>query len=124
MVTRVLFTLWSGSFVIDMRICLAFLLQRMSLPTSHFEFLANTIRNVKLLIGSYSVHLQNIRSLYRHVECRGGSNNCFQVVGKTLTIDNLSPNILGMEYAIRGPLVIRAQEIEKELQSVCTSFIS
>merc|ERR1712209_255356 len=35
----------------------------------------------------------------------------------TVTMDNLNPCIKTMEYAVRGPLVIRAVEIEKELQS-------
>lgn len=34
----------------------------------------------------------------------------------TLSLDNLNPNIKVMEYAVRGPLVIRAGEIEKELE--------
>lgn len=36
----------------------------------------------------------------------------------TLTLDNLNPNIKAMEYAVRGPLVIRAGDIEKELEKV------
>ncbi|EFO13943.2 hypothetical protein LOAG_14583 [Loa loa] len=32
-----------------------------------------------------------------------------------LTLENLNPNIIAMEYAVRGPLVIRAMAIEKEL---------
>jgi len=32
-----------------------------------------------------------------------------------LTVDNINPNIKAMEYAVRGPLVIRAIEIQKEL---------
>lgn len=39
----------------------------------------------------------------------------------TVTMDNLNPAIKTMEYAVRGPLVIRATEIEKELQSVSES---
>ena len=35
-----------------------------------------------------------------------------------LTVDNINPNIKAMEYAVRGPLVIRATEIQKELASV------
>ncbi|GAB6027581.1 hypothetical protein CHUAL_001824 [Chamberlinius hualienensis] len=35
---------------------------------------------------------------------------------KTLTIDNINPNIKNMEYAVRGPIVIKAAEIEKELE--------
>ena len=36
----------------------------------------------------------------------------------TVTMDNLNPCIKSMEYAVRGPLVIRATEIEKEIQKV------
>ena len=39
----------------------------------------------------------------------------------TLTLDNMNPCIKTMEYAVRGPLVIRATEIEKELQKVSIS---
>lgn len=37
---------------------------------------------------------------------------------KVLTMDTLNPHIKTMEYAVRGPIVIRAGEIEKELESV------
>ena len=36
----------------------------------------------------------------------------------TLTLENMNPCIKTMEYAVRGPLVIRATEIEKELKNV------
>lgn len=35
---------------------------------------------------------------------------------KCVTLETMNPNIKVMEYAVRGPLVIRASEIEKELQ--------
>lgn len=38
--------------------------------------------------------------------------------GKMLTVENMNPNVVKMEYAVRGPLVIRAAEIEKELKAV------
>ncbi|KAL0822136.1 hypothetical protein ABMA28_004269 [Loxostege sticticalis] len=38
------------------------------------------------------------------------------MASKVLNVDNLNPNVLKLEYAVRGPLVIRAAEIEKELQ--------
>ena len=41
---------------------------------------------------------------------------------KVLQLSNINPQIKVMEYAVRGPLVIRAGEIEKELANV--SFIS
>lgn len=41
-----------------------------------------------------------------------------RTMSKALTIDNINPNILKLEYAVRGPLVIRATEIMKELEKV------
>ena len=41
-----------------------------------------------------------------------------QNMGPTITIDNMNPCVKQMEYAVRGPLVIRATEIEKEIQRV------
>lgn len=41
---------------------------------------------------------------------------------KRITIDNMNHCIKVMEYAVRGPLVIRASEIEKELEKV--SYVS
>ncbi|KAL4132551.1 hypothetical protein QTP88_009680 [Uroleucon formosanum] len=35
---------------------------------------------------------------------------------KVLTLDNMNPNVRIMEYAVRGPLLIRATEIENELK--------
>lgn len=35
---------------------------------------------------------------------------------KCLQLGNINPNFISMEYAVRGPLVIRAGEIEKELE--------
>ena len=36
----------------------------------------------------------------------------------TIKIENMNPCVKKMEYAVRGPLVIRANEIEKEIQNV------
>ena len=41
---------------------------------------------------------------------------------KFLTLDNLSPAVKNVQYAVRGPIVIRAGEIEKELKSVTIPF--
>lgn len=59
--------------------------------------------------------------------CKRGFSNHFQrnmssIAIKTdrvsvLTEGNINPNVKAMEYAVRGPLVIRAVEIEKELAS-------
>lgn len=42
---------------------------------------------------------------------------------KKITIEDMNPNILAMEYAVRGPLVIRAVEIEKELERVYDFYL-
>ena len=36
----------------------------------------------------------------------------------TITLENMNPCVKKMEYAVRGPLVIRATEIEKEIENV------
>ncbi|KAG7237004.1 hypothetical protein INR49_032935 [Caranx melampygus] len=36
--------------------------------------------------------------------------------GKVLTLDNMNPNVKRVEYAVRGPIVQRAVQIEKELK--------
>lgn len=35
-----------------------------------------------------------------------------------LKLDSINPNIVKMEYVVRGPLLARAHEIEKELKQV------
>ncbi|CAF0718216.1 unnamed protein product [Adineta steineri] len=35
---------------------------------------------------------------------------------RSLTIENLNPRVIEVEYAVRGPIVIRAAEIEKQLK--------
>lgn len=37
---------------------------------------------------------------------------------RILTLESMNPRIRNVEYAVRGPIVIRAVELEKELQQV------
>lgn len=37
---------------------------------------------------------------------------------KALTLETMNPHIIVMQYAVRGPLMIRAGELEKELEKV------
>lgn len=37
---------------------------------------------------------------------------------KVLTLENLNPHVKEVEYAVRGPIVIRAAEIEKQIKEV------
>lgn len=42
-------------------------------------------------------------------------------ISRTLTMKTLNPRVIEVEYAVRGPIVIRAAEIEKEIKSVFQS---
>lgn len=44
--------------------------------------------------------------------------NSYRMASKAITLENMNPRILKMEYAVRGPLVTRALEIDRELQKV------
>ncbi|OWR50531.1 hypothetical protein KGM_210345 [Danaus plexippus plexippus] len=46
------------------------------------------------------------------------------MASKAVTLENLNPNIIKLEYAVRGPLVIRAGEIEKELEKSVSGALS
>lgn len=52
------------------------------------------------------------------VESGNKTNQKRTMSTKTLTLDSMNPNVIKMEYAVRGPLVIRAGEIEKEIKQV------
>lgn len=43
---------------------------------------------------------------------------------KVLTIDTMNPTVKKVEYAVRGPIVQRAVELEKELSQVCEAATS
>lgn len=42
---------------------------------------------------------------------------------KVLTIDSMNPTVKKVEYAVRGPIVQRAVELERELSQVCHLFV-
>lgn len=42
---------------------------------------------------------------------------------KVLTIDTMNPTVKKVEYAVRGPIVQRAVELERELSEVCITGI-
>lgn len=65
----------------------------------------------RLLCGARSP-LRIERTLAAHKQDPNMAEN------KAVTMENINPNILRLEYAVRGPLVIRAAEIEKELEKV------
>ena len=49
-----------------------------------------------------------------------GVNGVPQHRGRVLTVDNMNPNVKRVEYAVRGPIVQRAVQLEKELKEVKT----
>lgn len=40
-----------------------------------------------------------------------------------LTEHTMNPHVRAVEYAVRGPIVTRAAELEKELAAVCASLV-
>lgn len=52
-----------------------------------------------------------------------GFHSSSKMAQTTVSLDNMNPNIKVMEYAVRGPLVIRAAEIERELREVRKSDV-
>lgn len=49
------------------------------------------------------------------------SENGLSSRAKVLTIDTMNPTVKKVEYAVRGPIVQRAVELERELSEVCTT---
>lgn len=74
-------------------------------------------RGVGMMDAPVSALLQPV------IPCRGMASSAATAAAaasprKVLTEDNVFVNLRKMEYAVRGPLLIRALEIEKELQKV------
>lgn len=77
-----------------------------------------------------NISSSRITTASKSVDACSFSNNCaaLKIDGirnmsmgaseKFLHLENINPNFIVMEYAVRGPLVIRAGEIEKELKQV------
>lgn len=42
---------------------------------------------------------------------------------RVLTMDTMNPNVKRVEYAVRGPIVQRAVQIERELKMVLTVLV-
>lgn len=75
---------------------------------------ANTQRHLSSLISNQ----QLTQSCVAQIE----PNNKRKMSTKVLTLDSMNPNVIKMEYAVRGPLVIRAGEIEKEIKQVSNTL--
>lgn len=60
----------------------------------------------------------NLWQVCKKIHLRRGSPQIQQCRTKVLSVDNMNPHVKNMEYAVRGPIVIRAGEIEQELAKV------
>ena len=53
------------------------------------------------------------------------ANTCMaaarKVAGSMLSLSNMNPAVKEMQYAVRGPIVVRAAQLEKELKKVKSS---
>lgn len=96
----------------------------MALTKFHFELIGYASRSYgaevvrSLRRGTHSLSGNNSKYLRQNIRTMS-SNNSSGGSGKALTMDNLNPHVIALEYAVRGPLVIRAGEIEKEIEKVC-----
>ncbi|CAB3222031.1 unnamed protein product [Arctia plantaginis] len=96
----------------------------MVLTKFHFELFSYASRSYGAEVvrsfrrGTHSLSRNNSKFLLQNIRTMSSSSNPNAEAGsgKALTIDNLNPNVKALEYAVRGPLVIRAGEIEKEIE--------
>lgn len=79
-------------------------------PCNKRPFSGNTSSSTPLLRASTEAKVLTMDSKNMSVQ----PASC----AKCVTYENMNPAIKVMEYAVRGPLVIRASEIEKELEKV------
>lgn len=62
---------------------------------------------------------QRLQTVFNHVKLSKDVGRIIIVPtrSKVLSVENMNPHVRSMEYAVRGPIVIRAAEIEQELKS-------
>merc|ERR1712088_913972 len=63
--------------------------------------------------NKHTLHSSKIRKIQENTMSTVAADKS----GPTITLENMNPCVKEMEYAVRGPLVIRATEIEKEIQN-------
>lgn len=66
--------------------------------------------------------LSSLSATRRRVPKEKMSENGVSSRAKVLTIDTMNPTVKKVEYAVRGPIVQRAVELERELSQVCMHF--
>ena len=82
--------------------------------------LVSSFRNVSLnlkRLSTTSPPSLNALTMATQAGAQTGLKNGHPTREKVLTLDTLNPNVRAMEYAVRGPIVARAAEIEHELKN-------
>lgn len=59
-----------------------------------------------------------------HLQQKMSENGAIPRQGKVLTVETMNANVKKVDYAVRGPIVQRAVQIEKELKEVRAEFSS
>lgn len=98
--------------------CAATLIQQQQNRNFHHQ----SNNNNKSLIINRALSNSNKMTGGTRIILREGSNCATDKACRVLTEDNVYENLVKMEYAVRGPLLLRATELEKELNKV--RFIS
>lgn len=76
----------------------------------------NKLLNISSSSSSPSLNLYAPRFILNGDTFARQKRNMSSNVTQTLSLDNINENVKRMEYAVRGPLVIRAGQIERELR--------
>lgn len=84
------------------------------LNCSPLPSLSSPHRNLSAFSAAQSEHLHQKMS----------ENGTLPLRGKVLTVDTMNANVKKVDYAVRGPIVQRAVQIEKELKEVRAVFIT
>jgi len=80
--------------------------------------------DISSIDSSEEVLFSKQKSMFsKDANCMRPLNNLHHATGmaasrKVLSVDNMNPHLKKMEYAVRGPINIRAGEIEEELKKV------
>ncbi|XP_035217100.1 alanine aminotransferase 2-like isoform X2 [Stegodyphus dumicola] len=83
-------------------------------------------RSVNAYIGQVSKDLSNSTKFSTHRHSSVTFTTHFRITPnmseKTVTLDNINPNIKSIDFALLGPMAIRAKEIENELKGMKKPF--
>lgn len=88
--------------------------------------IGRVISNCQTLIGTNIQNLKSAQNVLRHLSAQPQSSRKPDYNTSEddyfITFDKINPNIKVMEYIVRGPIVIRAAEIENEIKQVRQNY--